>query len=61
MKLIIAKKDLYNRGLCFVKGKEYKVADRFDTPAKLIDADVTNELGELHRIGNWWRYFKIKK
>ncbi len=63
MTTIIAKKDLYNGGKCFTKGKEYKI--KFSRPitveATLMDAHVINDLGQDHVIGGWWREFKISK
>lgn len=55
---IKAKKNMYNRGLCFTKGKTYEVS-KIKTEASLIDAMVTNDLGEPHIIGQWWRNFTI--
>jgi hypothetical protein len=59
--IIIAKKDLYNGGKCFTKGKEYEVPGRIVlTEAGLMDRQVTNDQGEPHNIGSWWRDFTIK-
>ena len=61
MTTIKAKKDLYNNGKCFTKGKEYKtVSDRtVKTESGLMEVMVTNDQGEAHVIGSWWRDFKI--
>lgn len=59
--IIQAKKDLYNKGKCFTKGKIYKVQRSITTEASLIDIQIINDLGEPHNIGSWWRNFKIIK
>lgn len=56
---IKAKKDLYNGGKCFTKGKEYEVSSRMKTEAGLMEAQTINDKGEPHLIGSWWREFKI--
>jgi len=56
---IKAKKDLYNAGKCFTKGKVYEVPKLVKTEAGLMDAQVINDNGEPHIIGSWWREFKI--
>jgi len=62
MKTIIkAKKDLYNDGKCFSKGKEYEVDGMVKTEAGLMDKMTINDLGEDHIIGSYWREFKIVK
>lgn len=63
MTTIIAKKDLYNGGKCFTKGKEYEVrlSRPIHTEATLMDAHVINDLNQDHVIGSWWREFKIVK
>jgi hypothetical protein len=55
-----ALKDLYNAGKCFTKGKEYEVGYAYNN-ASLIDTTVTNDLGEPHIIGMWWRNFELVK
>lgn len=57
---IKATKDLHNKGKCFTKGKIYKVVET-STEAGLMEKMTTNDLGEKHLIGSWWRYFKIVK
>ena len=62
MTIIKAKKNLFdNDGKCFTKNKEYIV--KFDRPinteASLMEAMVTNDFGEPHIIGNYWRDFII--
>ena len=57
--VIVAKKDLYNKGKCFTKGKEYEIEKTIHTAASLMDITITNDLGEDHTIGNWWREFEI--
>jgi hypothetical protein len=60
MKTIIkAKKDLYNAGKCFTKGKTYEVQKDVKTEAGLMEAQTVNDLGEPHIIGGFWRNFKI--
>lgn len=61
MTTIKAKKDLYNAGKCFTKGREYEVQKDVKTEAGLMEAQTTNDLGEPHNIGSWWREFKIVK
>lgn len=60
---IKAKKDLYNGGKCFTKGKEYTVFswNKITTEAGLMEARTTNDQNEPHLIGGWWREFKIIK
>ena len=59
--IIKAKKDLYNGGKCFTKGKTYSlVSDRIvKTEAGLMEAMTTNDKGEAHIIGSFWRHFTI--
>ena len=59
MTIIIAKEDLYNGGRCFTKGKEYEVSKQVKSQSDLIDATVTNDQGQPHSIGMWWKSFKI--
>jgi hypothetical protein len=54
---IKAKKDLFNNGRCFKKGRIYKLSDPVSSLAALMDVIVDNDLGERHYIGNWWRDF----
>lgn len=61
MTTIIAKKNLYNIGLCFTKGKEYTVNKAIKSPAGLMEATVTNDMGQPHIIGSWWRDFEIEE
>jgi hypothetical protein len=56
---IKAKKDLYNSGKCFTKGKEYTVNTAVRTPAGLMERMTTNDQGQPHIIGAWWRNFVI--
>jgi hypothetical protein len=56
---IKAKKDLYNSGKCFTKGKTYTVNAAVRTPAGLMDRQITNDQGQPHYIGAWWRNFVI--
>lgn len=57
--IIKAKKDLYNNGKCFTKNKEYTLNTRIATTASLMDIQITNDLGQPHYIGSWWREFTI--
>jgi hypothetical protein len=60
MKTIIkAKKDLYNKGLCFTKGNLYEVNGHIQVTASLMDKMITNNMGESHIIGSFWREFTI--
>ena len=59
MTTIKAKKDLYNSGKCFTKGKTYIVNKFVKTEAGLMEATTTNDMGEPHLIGSWWRELKI--
>lgn len=55
---IKAKKDLYNNGKCFSKGKTYEVETIIRTEASLMEKQVINDLGQPHIIGRW-KEFKI--
>ena len=57
--IIKAKKDLHNAGKCFTKGQTYTVNKLVKTNAGLMEATVTNDQGQPHIIGSWWRHFKI--
>lgn len=57
--IIKAKKDLYNRGKCFTKGKEYLVQKILKNEAGLIETQVINDMNEAHIIGSWWKDFEI--
>ncbi len=61
MTKIIAKKDLFNGGKCFTKGKIYQTGKTINTQSDLMGAATTNDLGEPHFIGNWWKNFKVLK
>lgn len=56
---IRAKKDLYNKGKCFTKGREYEVEKEIRIEPSLMECTTTNDQGEKHLIGSWWREFKI--
>jgi hypothetical protein len=58
---IKAKKDLYNMGKCFTKGKKYTVNGHIKTEAGLMEARTINDQGEPHIIGSFWRNFVIVK
>lgn len=59
MTRIKAKKDLFNGGRCFTKGKIYLVAKDVSSTAQLMDCKVINDQEEPHIIGNFWKDFKI--
>jgi len=59
--IIKGKKDLYNSGKCFTKGREYTTIRDVNTPAGLMEAMTTNDQKEAHIIGSFWRYFEIVK
>ena len=61
MTTIQAKKDLFNGGKCFTKGRTYTVNADVKTEAGLMDARTVNDLNESHIIGAYWRDFKIVK
>jgi len=61
MTTIKAKKDLYNNGKCFTKGKTYQVQREVSTEAGLMDLQTINDQGQPHIIGTFWRDFKIVK
>ena len=56
---IKAKKDLYNNGKCFTKGNEYTVNKPIKSKAGLMEAQTTNDQGQPHIIGSWWREFEL--
>lgn len=58
--IIIAKEDLYNGGRCFTKHNEYEVSKQINKQSDLMDVTVTNDQGQPHRIGIWYKSFKIK-
>lgn len=57
---IKCEKDLFNNGKCFSKGETYQTNREVYNPSDLIDSHATNDLGENHLIGMWYKYFKIK-
>jgi len=56
---IKAKKDLYNLGKCFTKGRTYELKNPIESVAALMEVTVTNDLGQRHTIGSWWRNFSL--
>jgi hypothetical protein len=56
---IKAKKDLYNHGRCFTKGREYTINKKIYTAAGCMDEYTINDQGERHLIGSWWREFEL--
>lgn len=56
---IKCKKDLFNGGKCFSKGKEYTINKIIHTEASLMELTTINDMGQPHVIGSWWRNFKI--
>jgi len=59
MTTIKAKKDLYNSGKCFTKGRKYEVSKKVTINASLMECQTVNDMGEPHLIGSWWREFEI--
>ena len=59
MTTIKCKKNLYNGGLCFTKGKKYEASGNASTRASLMDMRTVNDQGQTHIIGSWWRNFDI--
>lgn len=63
---IKAKKDLiHNDGTTsFIKGNVYAILENVDpinVNARLMNWHTTNEQGERHQIGNWYKDFSIVK
>jgi len=56
---IKAKKNLYNRGKCFTKEKEYSVDGLVKTESELAYARTVNDQSQPHIIGSWWKDFVI--
>jgi len=58
---IKATKDLYNEGLCFKKDGIYEIEADVLLVEKyqLENKTATNEQGKPHRIGLWYRHFRI--
>ena len=56
---IKATKDLFNNGQCFTKDKTYIVNKKVTLNSSLMDLMTTNDMGEPHLIGSWWRNFEI--
>lgn len=56
---IRSKKNLYNSGKCFTKGKVYTVQGNVTLSASLMEKTVKNDQGQPHIIGSWWRNFEI--
>ncbi len=57
--IIKCKKDLYNDGKCFSKGKTYEVNGNVTMKASLMEKVVINDLDQPHKIGSWWKEFEI--
>ncbi len=57
--LIRAKKNLFNAGQCFTKDKVYEIPKQIKDEYSLFDIQITNDLGEPHLIGSFWRDFEI--
>ena len=56
---IKATKTLSNNGKCFTKGNYYTVTGSVTTAAGLMEKITTNDQGQPHIIGSWWRNFVI--
>lgn len=56
---IKAKKDLYNFGKCFTKGKVYELTTPVVNSAGLMEKLVTNDQNQPHIIGGFWRNFEL--
>ncbi len=56
---IECKKDLYNAGKCFTKGRQYEVNKKIHQESSLMELSTINDMGEPHIIGSFWRHFKI--
>ena len=57
----IVRKDLYNGGKCFTKGKTYETESNVICEAGLMEATTINDRGEKHIIGGFWRDCKLVK
>jgi hypothetical protein len=56
---IKATKTLFNDGQCFTEGNTYVVSGDIKITPSLMNRYITNDLGEPHIIGSWWRNFVI--
>lgn len=45
----------------FTKGEYYETGKVIHNKASLIDAVTTNDQGESHIIGTFWRHFRVLK
>lgn len=61
---VIPKQDLRHEdgSISFLKNKLYYFKNSYFNVSKqsdLMNIHLTNEQGQLHRIGNWYKHFKI--
>ena len=59
MTKIRAKRNLYNKGKCFTKGRIYEVDSVVRIEPSLMECNVMNDQNQIHWIGSWWRNFEI--
>lgn len=59
MTTLKAKRNMYNYGICFTAGNFYTITETIGSEKELIGITIINDLGQLHKIGNWWSYFTI--
>jgi hypothetical protein len=59
MTKIKAKKNLYNIGKCFTKGRIYEVDSVVRIEPSLMELSTVNDQSQIHCIGSWWRNFEI--
>jgi len=52
---IKSKKNLYNFGKCFTKGKIYQVEGIIQNTAGLMEKQTINDHDQVHIIVSWWR------
>jgi len=58
---IEAKKDMFNGGQCFTKGQTYEVNGYVEEQYQLMERQAINDMGQPHKIGLWYKNFKIVK
>lgn len=66
MTTIKANKDLIHQDgtVSFIKGNTYQIRENVEiksAKALLMNCTTTNEQGQVHRIGPWYKYFSIIK
>lgn len=59
MKYAKALKDRHNEGRCFTKNKVYELPREVYKKSDLIDITLVNDNGVKHRIGLWYKSFRL--